>query len=174
MFFKRNGGLLLEQQLAAIENGLEKTKLFSSIELAKATDNYNENRILGRGGEGVVYKRMFEDGRIVAVKKSERVNQSHVNDFINEVLIVSQINHRYVVKLLGCYLESEVPRLVYEFIPNGTLFHHIHDLHEDFPLFWEMRVRIAKEVAGGTCLLALCCICPHLSSGYQVNKHTLG
>ncbi|XP_057765854.1 wall-associated receptor kinase-like 1 [Salvia miltiorrhiza] len=153
MFFKRNGGILLEQQLVAIENGIEKTRLFSSVELAKATDDYNENRIVGRGGEGVVYKGMLEDGRIVAVKKSERVNQGDVEDFINEVVIVSQINHRNVVKLLGCCLESEVPRLVYEFIPNGTLFSHIHHPHDDFPLFWEMRVRIAKQVAGALAYL---------------------
>ncbi|XP_042032480.1 wall-associated receptor kinase-like 1 [Salvia splendens] len=153
MFFKRNGGILLEQQLAAVENEIEKTRLFTSVELAKATDDYNENRVLGRGGEGVVYKGMLEDGRIVAVKKSEKVNQGDVVDFINEVVIVSQINHRNVVKLLGCCLESEVPRLVYEFIPNGTLFSHIHHPHEDFPLFWEMRVRIAKQVAGALAYL---------------------
>ncbi|KAH6827788.1 wall associated like 2 [Perilla frutescens var. hirtella] len=147
-------GILLEQKLAAIhKNGLEKTRLFSSGELAKATDNYNENRIVGRGGEGVVYKGMLEDGRIVAVKKSERVHQRDVETFINEVVIVSQINHRNVVKLLGCCLEIEIPRLVYDFIPNGTLFHHIHYPHEDFPLFWEMRVRIAKEVAGALAYL---------------------
>lgn len=153
MFFKRNGGLLLEQRQAALQNGLDKIKLFTSNELAKATDNYNENRILGRGGEGVVYKGMLEDGTIVAVKKSERVNQGDAESFINEVVIVSQINHRNVVKLLGCCLESEVPRVVYEFIPNGTLFHHIHDPHEDFPLFWEMRVRIAKEAAAALAYL---------------------
>ncbi|XP_047968086.1 wall-associated receptor kinase-like 2 [Salvia hispanica] len=154
MFFKRNGGILLEQQLAAVENDIEKTRLFTSVELAKATDDYNENRVLGRGGEGVVYKGMLEDGRIVAVKKSERVNQGDdVEGFINEVVIVSQINHRNVVKLLGCCLESEVPRLVYEFVPNGTLFSHIHHPHEDFPLFWEMRVRIAKQVAGALAYL---------------------
>ncbi|XP_042034658.1 wall-associated receptor kinase-like 1 [Salvia splendens] len=154
MFFKRNGGVLLEQKLAAIENGIEKTRLFSSVELAKATDDYNENRVLGRGGEGVVYKGILEDGRIVAVKKSERVNQGDdVEGFINEVVIVSQINHRNVVKLLGCCLESEVPHLVYEFVSNGTLFSHIHHPHEDFPLFWEMRVRIAKEVAGALAYL---------------------
>ena len=144
---------MLEQQLAAIEKGIEKTRLFSSVELAKATDGYNENQVLGRGGEGVVCKGMLEDGRIVAVKKSERVNQGDVVNFINEVVIVSQINHRNVVKLLGCCLESEVPRLVYEFVPNGTLFSHIHHPHEDFPLLWEMRVRIAKQVAGALAYL---------------------
>ncbi|KAK6134259.1 hypothetical protein DH2020_031995 [Rehmannia glutinosa] len=83
-FFKRNGGLLLQPQLSATDNGLNKTKLFSSKELAKATDHYNENRILGRGGQGTVYKGMLTDGRIVAVKKSKRVDEGDLEDFINE------------------------------------------------------------------------------------------
>ncbi|KAK6134257.1 hypothetical protein DH2020_031993 [Rehmannia glutinosa] len=147
-FFKRNGGLLLQQQLSATDNGLDKTKLFSSKELAQATDRYNENRILGRGGQGTVYKRMLTDGRIVALKKSKRVDEGDLEDFINEVVILSQINHRNVVKLLGCCLETEVPLLVYEFIPNGTLFQHVHDPSEEFPLSWEIRLRIAREIAG--------------------------
>ncbi|PIN17897.1 Serine/threonine protein kinase [Handroanthus impetiginosus] len=147
-FFKRNGGLLLEQQLSSSDSGLHKTKLFSSKELAQATDRYNENRILGRGGQGTVYKGMLTDGRIVAVKKSKRVDEGDLEVFINEVVILSQINHRNIVKLLGCCLETEVPLLVYEFIPNGTLFQHIHDPNDGFPLSWEMRLRIAREVAG--------------------------
>ncbi|KAK6157617.1 hypothetical protein DH2020_011865 [Rehmannia glutinosa] len=141
-FFKHNGGLLLQQQLSATDNGLDKTKLFSSKELAQATDRYNENRILGSGGQGTVYKGMLTDGRIVAVKKSKRVNKGDLEDFINEVVILSQINHRNVVKLLGCCLETEVPLLVYEFIPNGTLFQHVHDPSEEFPLSWEGRFRL--------------------------------
>ncbi|KAL0396740.1 UNVERIFIED_CONTAM: Wall-associated receptor kinase-like 2 [Sesamum calycinum] len=148
-FFKRNGGLLLEQQLSSTDiNGIEKTKLFTSKELAQATDHYNEDRIVGRGGQGTVYKGMLADGRIVAVKKSKRVDEDDLEVFINEVVILSQINHRNIVKLLGCCLETEVPLLVYEFIPNGTLFHHIHEPNEDFLLSWEMRVQIAREVAG--------------------------
>ncbi|KAL8470882.1 hypothetical protein ACS0TY_033453 [Phlomoides rotata] len=152
-FFKRNGGLLLEQQLSATETGLHKTKLFSTKELTKATDRYNENRIVGRGGQGTVYKGMLTDGLIVAVKKSKKVEEGDLEVFINEVVILSQVNHRNVVKLLGCCLETEVPLLVYEFIPNGTLFQHIHDPNEELPLTWEMRLRIAREVAGALAYL---------------------
>ncbi|KAA8535634.1 hypothetical protein F0562_030637 [Nyssa sinensis] len=147
-FFKRNGGLLLQQQLSSSEGGVQKTKLFSSKELETATDNYNENRVLGQGGQGTVYKGMLTDGRIVAVKKAKMVDEGNVEQFINEVAILSQINHRNVVKLLGCCLEIEVPLLVYEFVSNGTLLQHIHDPNEEFPLSWEMRLRIAIEIAG--------------------------
>ncbi|KAK8258624.1 hypothetical protein V6Z12_1Z000100 [Gossypium hirsutum] len=151
-YFKRNGGLLLQQHLSSSEGNVEKIKLFTSKEMEKATDSYNENRILGQGGQGTVYKGMLIDGSIVAIKKSKMVegknfDEKKVEQFINEVIILSQINHRNVVKLLGCCLEAEVPLLVYEFIPNGTLYDLIHNQNEEFPLTWEMRLRIAIEIA---------------------------
>ncbi|GMY18798.1 wall-associated receptor kinase-like 22 isoform X5 [Fagus crenata] len=147
-FFKRNGGLLLQQQLSSSEVNVEKTKLFNSKDLEKATDRFNVNRILGQGGQGTVYKGMLVDGRIVAVKKSKIIDEGKLEEFINEVVILSQINHRNVVKLLGCCLETEVPLLVYEFIPNGTLSQYLYEQNEEFPLTWDMRLRIAAEVAG--------------------------
>ncbi|KAH1096129.1 hypothetical protein J1N35_013050 [Gossypium stocksii] len=68
-YFKRNGGLLLQQQLSNNKGNVEKIKLFASKELEKATDYYNKNRILGRGGQGTVFKGMLTDGSIVAIKK---------------------------------------------------------------------------------------------------------
>ncbi|KAJ0717717.1 putative protein kinase RLK-Pelle-WAK family [Helianthus annuus] len=149
IFFKRNGGLLLQQQMSSGDNGnVEKTKLFTSKELENATDHFNENRILGQGGQGTVYKGMLTDGNIVAVKMSKIKDESEIEQLINEVVILSQINHRNVVKLHGCCLETEVPLLVYEFIPNGTLYDYIHDQNEYFPLTWEVRLRIATEIGG--------------------------
>ncbi|KAF7145213.1 hypothetical protein RHSIM_Rhsim04G0079200 [Rhododendron simsii] len=120
-------------------------KLSLVEELKKATNNYAENRIIGRGGYGVVYKGILPDQRVVAIKKSKVMDGNQVEQFIHELLIVTQVNHRNVVKLLGCCFESEVPELVYEYIPNGTLFEHIHK-----PLSWltlEHRLRLAIETA---------------------------
>ncbi|KAB1203468.1 Wall-associated receptor kinase-like 2 [Morella rubra] len=128
---------------------VENTNLFAAKDLEKATDHFNVNRILGQGGQGTVYKGMLADGRIVAVKKSKVIDEGvQLKEFINEVVILSRINHRNVVKLLGYCLETEVPLLVYEFIPNGTLFQYLHNRSEEFPLSWDTRLRIATEVAG--------------------------
>ncbi|XP_047974514.1 putative wall-associated receptor kinase-like 11 [Salvia hispanica] len=150
-FFKRNGGLLLKQQTN--EGALGKTKVFPAKELEVATDNFNESRIIGQGGQGTVYKGMLYDGKIVAIKKSKLVELNQLEQFINEVVILSQINHRNVVKLLGCCLETEVPLLVYEFMPNGTLFDLIHDPSSEFPCTWNMRLKIAADIAGAVAYL---------------------
>ncbi|KAG7597417.1 Wall-associated receptor kinase [Arabidopsis suecica] len=147
-FFKRNGGLLLQQQLNTTQGRVENTKIFSSRELEKATDNFNGNRVIGQGGQGTVYKGMLVDGRSVAVKKSNIVDEDKLQEFINEVIILSQINHRHVVKLLGCCLETEVPILVYEFITNGNLFQHLHEEFDDYTALWGVRMRIAVDIAG--------------------------
>ncbi|KAF8043551.1 hypothetical protein BT93_A1769 [Corymbia citriodora subsp. variegata] len=146
-FFRRNGGLLLQQLSHDKGNHMENSKLFTSKELEKATDYFNVNRILGQGGQGTVYKGMLIDGRTIAVKRSRIVDEGHVEQFVNEIMILSQINHRNIVKLLGCCLETEVLLLVYEFIQNGTLYQHLHNPTEEFLASWEMRLRIAIEVA---------------------------
>ncbi|KAL0794980.1 hypothetical protein Bca101_066357 [Brassica carinata] len=147
-FFKRNGGLLLQQQLVTNTGIIEKTRVFTSTELEKATENFSEDRILGQGGQGTVYKGMLVDGKTVAVKKSKAVDEDKLEEFINEVVILSQVNHRHVVKLWGCCLETDVPVLVYEFIPNGNLFQHIHEESDDYTMIWGVRMRIAVDIAG--------------------------
>ncbi|KAK3032786.1 hypothetical protein RJ639_035889 [Escallonia herrerae] len=80
-------------------------------------------------------------------------DEKQVEQFINEVVILSQINHDNVVKLLGCCSEMPVPILVYEFITNGTLYDHISNERRGSALSWEMRLKIAAEAADAVAYL---------------------
>ncbi|RWR79330.1 putative wall-associated receptor kinase-like protein 16 [Cinnamomum micranthum f. kanehirae] len=144
-FFQQNGGLLLQQKIST--HRAESFKIFTSNELERATENYNVSRIVGQGGYGVVYKGTLPNNITVAIKKSKIGDTSQIEQFINEIDIVSQINHRNVVKLLGCCLEDQVPLLVYEFISNGTLYNHIHERGQTRSISLQNRLRIATETA---------------------------
>ncbi|KAI4323913.1 hypothetical protein L6164_023486 [Bauhinia variegata] len=153
-FFRQNGGFILLQQLFIRKDSSQgRAQIFMAEELKKATKNYNESLIIGKGGYGTVFKGFLADNRIVAVKKSKIVDQSQIEQFINEVVILSQINHRNVVKLLGCCLRTEVPLLVYEFVNNGTLYDYIHNESKENNVYWKTHLRISAEAAGALAYL---------------------
>jgi len=148
-FFEQNGGLLLKQRMSSNGNIAQIMKIFITEELSKATDNYSSTMILGQGGQGTVYKGILPTESVVAIKKSVLLNKDQVEEFINEIVILSQTIHRNVVRLLGCCLESETPMLVYEFISNGTLYDHIHgNNNRRLSLPWDSRLKIGMEIAG--------------------------
>ncbi|KAL0897199.1 hypothetical protein Bca101_081160 [Brassica carinata] len=147
-FFDQNGGGMLRQRLSGAGPSNADVKIFTEESMKRATNGYEESRILGQGGQGTVYKGILPDSSVVAIKKARLGDSSQVEQFINEVLVLSQINHKNVVNLLGCCLETEVPLLVYEFINSGTLYDRLHGPISDSSLTREHRLRIAVEIAG--------------------------
>ena len=124
----------------------QRVRIFKEEELIKATNNYGD--ILGQGGFGSVYKGVLADDTHIAVKKPRSLDKTDLNQqFQHEICIISQVNHKNVVKLLGLCLHTEIPLLVYEFISNGTLFEHIHKTKSSFLKSWKICLRIAEETA---------------------------
>ncbi|XP_020227514.1 wall-associated receptor kinase 2 [Cajanus cajan] len=148
MFFQQNGGMILDQQQPPPgEDSSQSPTIFTSDELKKATNNFNKNSIIGKRGFGTAFKGVLSNNKTVAIKKSRRVPQSRVKQFINEVLSLSQINHKNVVKFLGCCLETDVPLMIYEFVNKGTFFDYLHNKSEADNVSWETYLRIATETA---------------------------
>nr|GLL40452.1 putative wall-associated receptor kinase-like 16 [Ipomoea trifida] len=83
-FFRENGGLILQQRIAQGSASSGTTKIFTAKELEKATNNYDQTKIIGQGGFGIVYKGHLLDGRVIAVKKSKIMDPNQVEQFINE------------------------------------------------------------------------------------------
>jgi serine/threonine protein kinase len=144
-FFRQNGGPILYQNI--LSKRIDTVRIFTIEDLKKATSNFDRSRELGKGGHGTVYKGILEDNKEVAVKRSKNMNLMQTEEFVQEIIILSQVNHKNVIRLLGCCLEVEVPILVYEFIPNGTLFQLIHENHDRQHVSLEDRLRIAQESA---------------------------
>ncbi|CAM6019135.1 unnamed protein product [Sphagnum balticum] len=148
-FTRRNIEALgnMKDFLLASSDGESTTTLFSFRELEKATNRFAEEHKVGTGGHGTVYKGMLETGLTVAVKKTNHVDISGSQQFLNEVLVLSQVNHRNLVKLHGCCLETEIPILVYEYVPNGNLSEHLRGEKPGTHLNWAKRMQIAIETA---------------------------
>ncbi|KAJ0692885.1 putative protein kinase RLK-Pelle-WAK-LRK10L-1 family [Helianthus annuus] len=122
---------------------------FSYKELEDATQNFDPSHELGDGGFGAVYYGKLKDGREVAVKKLHEHNYNRVQQFRNEVEILTKLRHPNLVVLYGCTSrQSRELLLVYEYVPNGTVADHLHGEQADpYLLTWPIRMNIAIETA---------------------------
>ncbi|KAL6847112.1 hypothetical protein ACP4OV_022965 [Aristida adscensionis] len=144
-YFRQNGGLKLYDEMRSRQ--VHTIRVLTEKEIKRATDNYSEDRVLGCGGHGMVYRGNLDDGKEVAIKKSKVINDDCREEFVNEIIVLSQINHRNIVRLLGCCLNVDVPMLVYEFVSNGTLSDFLHHADSRSPIPLDLRLKIATQSA---------------------------
>ncbi|KAK4380531.1 hypothetical protein RND71_002393 [Anisodus tanguticus] len=121
---------------------------FKYSTLDKATGSFDEANKLGQGGFGMVYKGVLADGREIAVK-SLFSNKHRAADFYNEVNIISSVEHKNLIRLLGCSFSGPESLLVYEFLPNQSLDRFIFDPVKGKALNWEKRFEIIIGTAEG-------------------------
>ncbi|XP_048428776.1 LEAF RUST 10 DISEASE-RESISTANCE LOCUS RECEPTOR-LIKE PROTEIN KINASE-like 1.1 isoform X2 [Pyrus x bretschneideri] len=123
--------------------------VFSYSELDEATNHFDSENELGDGGFGTVYYGKLKDGREVAVKRLYEHNYKRVEQFLNEIEILTGLRHRNLVTLYGCTSRrSRGLLLVYEYISNGTVADHLHgDRADPGSLTWPIRMSIAIETA---------------------------
>ncbi|XP_021620135.1 wall-associated receptor kinase-like 20 [Manihot esculenta] len=133
-------------------NGGQTARMFQLKDIKKATNSFSKDRILGSGGFGEVYKGELQDGTVVAIKLAKVGNVKSTQQVLNEVGILSQVNHKNLVRLLGCCVEGEQPLMVYEYISNGALHDLLHGNSSTF-LNWRTRLRIALQTAEGLAYL---------------------
>ncbi|XP_022979710.1 proline-rich receptor-like protein kinase PERK4 isoform X1 [Cucurbita maxima] len=125
---------------------------FTYDELAAATGGFAHGNLLGQGGFGYVHKGVLPNGKEVAVKSLKVGSGQGEREFMAEVEIISRVHHRHLVSLVGFCIAGGQRMLVYEFVPNNTLEHHLHG--KDLPVMdWPTRLRIAIGSAKGLAYL---------------------
>ncbi|KAK9061951.1 hypothetical protein SSX86_019135 [Deinandra increscens subsp. villosa] len=143
-------GVLVLSRLTSMNDDLERgagPKRFSYSDLVSATNNFSNDRKLGEGGFGCVYKGYLSRENItVAVKKISQGSKQGKKEYITEVKIISSLRHRNLVRLIGWCHDQTQFLLVYEFMPNGSLDSHL--FAQKSPLLeWAVRYKIATGLA---------------------------
>ncbi|XP_058083312.1 probable serine/threonine-protein kinase PBL7 [Magnolia sinica] len=127
-------------------------QVFTYKELEQATDAFSEGNVIGNGGFGVVYRGTLSDGTLAAIKMLNREGKQGEREFRVEVDLLSRLHSPYLVELLGYCADQHHRLLVFEFMPNGNLQHHLHPSTSPKkyqPLDWAARLRIALDCARG-------------------------
>ncbi|XP_006653306.1 wall-associated receptor kinase 2-like [Oryza brachyantha] len=146
-YFHLHGGALLTNMMNAEIN--ISFKLYDRDEIELATKSFCKMLIIGEGGQGTVFKgyNLDQVNNPVAIKVCKGFDENSRTEFTQELLILSRVNHENIVKLLGCCLQFEAPVLVYEFVPNKTLYYLIHIQNDPSIRTLEIRLKVAAESA---------------------------
>ncbi|KAI3495254.1 hypothetical protein L1887_37502 [Cichorium endivia] len=123
--------------------------LFDFATLAIATNNFSDTNKLGQGGFGCVYKGILTEGEVVAVKRLSRVCEQGIEELKNEVRLIAKLQHRNLVRVLGCCIEVEEKLLIYEFMENKSLDTFLFEKEKSMKLNWKIRLEIIRGIARG-------------------------
>ncbi|ANM59226.1 S-locus lectin protein kinase family protein [Arabidopsis thaliana] len=123
--------------------------IFSFDSVASATGDFAEENKLGQGGFGTVYKGNFSEGREIAVKRLSGKSKQGLEEFKNEILLIAKLQHRNLVRLLGCCIEDNEKMLLYEYMPNKSLDRFLFDESKQGSLDWRKRWEVIGGIARG-------------------------
>ncbi|GMY37155.1 G-type lectin S-receptor-like serine/threonine-protein kinase SD1-13 isoform X1 [Fagus crenata] len=128
---------------------LQELSIFSLAEVATATNNFHVANMLGRGGFGPVYKGKLHDGQEITVKRLSKSSGQGPEEFMNEVVVISKLQHRNLVRLLGCCTEEDEKMLIYEYMPNKSLDAFVFDPLNLKLLDWKIHFNIIEGIGRG-------------------------
>ncbi|XXG69357.1 hypothetical protein AAC387_Pa06g2245 [Persea americana] len=114
-----------------------------------STNNFSSENKLGQGGFGTMYKGMLVDGKEIAVKWLSIGSSQGLKEFRNEVVLISKLQHKNLVRLLFCCMEKEEKLLIYEYMPNKSLDFFLFDQIKRAQLTWRIRHSIVNGIARG-------------------------
>ncbi|KAL5131284.1 Receptor-like serine/threonine-protein kinase SD1-8 [Glycine soja] len=123
--------------------------LFDLVLIAQATDHFSDHKKLGEGGFGPVYKGTLPDGQEVAVKRLSQTSRQGLKEFKNEVMLCAELQHRNLVKVLGCCFQDDEKLLIYEYMSNKSLDVFLFDSSRSKLLDWPKRFCIINGIARG-------------------------
>ncbi|XP_025824744.1 G-type lectin S-receptor-like serine/threonine-protein kinase B120 isoform X3 [Panicum hallii] len=118
-------------------------------DIVAATDNFSDTNMLGKGGFGKVYKGMLDGTTEVAIKRLSKGSRQGTEEFRNEVVLIAKLQHKNLVKLLGCCIHEDEKMLVYEYLPNKSLDYFLFDSARKSMVQWPTRFKIILGVARG-------------------------